>query len=116
MPWAKQIPIVAAQRIAQEYGYDQVVIIARKIDVGDVKGGEYVTTYGVNSKHCEVAARIWKALPPQDEQRCAYWLPVNSLELCVMRFSHATTMHGPVICCRQRMDRIVISAEMHGTI
>ncbi len=48
----QRIPIAAAKRIAQEYGYDQVVIIARA--VGD---GEHVTTYGVNKAHCDVAAR-----------------------------------------------------------
>lgn len=51
----KPIPITAAEAIAKEYGYDQVVIIARK--VGD-EGGEHVTTYGTNKDHCTVAARI----------------------------------------------------------
>lgn len=49
------IPISAAERIATEYGWDQVVIVARK--VGD-DGAEHVTTYGVNAEHCGVAARI----------------------------------------------------------
>jgi hypothetical protein len=47
----KRIPITAAERIAKEYGYDQVVIIARKVGVG-----EHVTTYGVSKTHCESAA------------------------------------------------------------
>ncbi len=51
----KRIPIVAAQRIADLYDYDQVVIIARK--VGD-KGGEHVTTYGIDKLNCAVAAHI----------------------------------------------------------
>lgn len=51
----KRIPIVAARSIVEQYGYDQVVIIARK--VGD-PGGEHVTTYGRNRAHCDVAARI----------------------------------------------------------
>lgn len=37
----KPIPISAAARIAKDYGYDQVVIIARKVDP---EGGEHVTT------------------------------------------------------------------------
>lgn len=49
------IPIQAAQHIAKEYGFDQVVIIARK--VGD-DGWESVTTYGKNKEHCAVAAKI----------------------------------------------------------
>lgn len=51
----KRIPIVAARDIAEKYGYDQVVIYARKI--GD-SGGEHMTTYGRNKIHCDVAARI----------------------------------------------------------
>ncbi len=51
----KRIPISAARRIADEYGYDQVVVVARK--VGE-HGGEHVTTYGVDKANCDVAARI----------------------------------------------------------
>jgi hypothetical protein len=51
----KRIPIAAAQRIAEQYCYDQVVIIARKVGEG---GGEHVTTYGVDKANCDVAARI----------------------------------------------------------
>jgi hypothetical protein len=49
----KRIPINAARRIADEYGFDQVVVIARK--VGE---GEHCTTYGVDKANCDVAARI----------------------------------------------------------
>lgn len=49
----KPIPISAAERIAKEYGYQQVVIVARAIDEG-----EHVTTYGVDKANCDVAARI----------------------------------------------------------
>lgn len=56
----KPIPIAAAKRIAEQYGYDQVVIIARKVDTGvdDDPHGEHCTTYGVDKANCEVAARI----------------------------------------------------------
>jgi hypothetical protein len=63
----KPIPIKAAQEIADRYGYDQVVIVARKVDqpagVGEtakaeIKGGEHVTTYGRDKANCEVAARM----------------------------------------------------------
>lgn len=47
------IPISAAKHIANEYNYDQIVIIARK--VGE---GEHVTTYGVDEANCRVAERI----------------------------------------------------------
>jgi hypothetical protein len=49
------IPIAAGKRIADEYGYDQVVIVARKVGAG---GREHVTTYGVDKAHCSVAARM----------------------------------------------------------
>ncbi len=48
-----EIPIAAGKRIADEYGYDQVVIVARKVG-----GPEHVTTYGVDKVHCAVAARM----------------------------------------------------------
>jgi hypothetical protein len=49
------IPIDAAKRIAKEYGYDQVVIVAR---LTGENGREHVTTYGVTKAHCEAAAKI----------------------------------------------------------
>ena len=42
----KPIPISAAEKVAKAYGYDQVVIIARKVGDG---GGEHCTTYGSTS-------------------------------------------------------------------
>jgi hypothetical protein len=54
----KRIPITAAQRIAEQYGYDQVVIIARKVGEDSNPHGEHVTTYGVDKANCDVAARI----------------------------------------------------------
>lgn len=51
----KPIPISAGRQIAEQYGYDQVIIVARK--VGE-SGGEHCTTYGVNVENCAVAARI----------------------------------------------------------
>jgi hypothetical protein len=51
----KRIPITATRRIADEYDYDQVIIIARK--VGE-NGGEHVTTYGRNKDNCDVAVKI----------------------------------------------------------
>lgn len=51
----KDIPIKAAERIAKDYGYDQVVIIARKVGGN---GGEHVTTYGKNEQHCAIAAYV----------------------------------------------------------
>lgn len=49
----KPIPISAARRIAEAYGYDQVVIIARAVNQG-----EHCTTYGKDKANCAVAARI----------------------------------------------------------
>lgn len=55
----KEIPISAAKKIAIDYGYDQVVVYARK--VGD-NGGEHMTTYGVDKVHCGVAAKMGDVL------------------------------------------------------
>ncbi|WP_205877319.1 hypothetical protein [Leisingera sp. NJS204] len=54
------IPVSSAERIAKAYGYDQVVIIARR--VGDDPNGEHVTTYGRDKAHCSSAARIGEFL------------------------------------------------------
>lgn len=54
----KRIPITAAKRIAKEYGYDQVIIYARKVGESPDPYGEHMTTYGVNKVHCGVAAMI----------------------------------------------------------
>ena len=49
----KRIPIRAAESIAKQYDYDQVIIYARAVDVG-----EHMTTYGKDTINCAVAARI----------------------------------------------------------
>ena len=54
----KRIPIRAARRIAEEYGYDQVVIYACKVGADPEPNGEHLTTYGVTPTHCAVAARM----------------------------------------------------------
>lgn len=52
------IPVSAAQKIANKYGYDQVIIIARRVGEAPDPHGEHMTTYGRNVLHCDVAARI----------------------------------------------------------
>lgn len=52
------IPIEEAKRIADRFGYDQVIIYARRVGEDDEPHGEHVTTYGVDKAHCSVAARI----------------------------------------------------------
>lgn len=54
----KRIPIKAAQEIAEKYGYDQVIIYARKVGNDPEPHGEHMTTYGVTRDHCTVAARM----------------------------------------------------------
>jgi predicted Fe-Mo cluster-binding NifX family protein len=56
---SKRIPISAAEKIAKQYGYDQVLIVARK--VGE-DGKEHITSYGVNKEHCDSAAKQADAL------------------------------------------------------
>lgn len=58
----KPIPVSAAAKIAKAYGYDQVVIIARKVGDPPAPHGEHCTTYGVNATHCNVAALMGDVL------------------------------------------------------
>lgn len=58
----KEIPISEAKRIAKLFGYDQVVIYARKVGDDPDPHGEHMTTYGVNKEHCDVAANMGKVL------------------------------------------------------
>lgn len=58
----KPIPIAAAKHIAKTYGYDQVVIYARRCHDTPEPHGEHMTTYGRNREHCDVAARIGTTL------------------------------------------------------
>lgn len=58
----KPIPIEAAKRIAKEFGYDQVLIYARRCHDTPEPHGEHMTTYGRNREHCDVAARIGDTL------------------------------------------------------
>jgi hypothetical protein len=53
-----KIPVSAAKHIADRYGYDQVVIIARRVGDESEPHGEHVTTYGRDKAHCGVAARV----------------------------------------------------------
>ncbi len=50
------IPISAAKRIAEDYGYDQVVIMARRCHTTPEPHGEHITTYGRTVEHCCIAA------------------------------------------------------------
>ena len=66
----KRIPITAAREIAERYGYDQVVIYARKVGEAPDPHGEHLTTYGTTKAHCAVAAKISETL-----QRLMGWKP-----------------------------------------
>lgn len=59
---ADHIPITAAERIGKDHAYDQVIIYARR--VGE-PGLEWVTTWGKDRTHCDVAARIGDAIRRQ---------------------------------------------------
>jgi hypothetical protein len=52
------IPISAARQISEVYGYDQVIVVGRRINQPKAPGNEHVTTYGVDAANCAVAARI----------------------------------------------------------
>ena len=56
------IPILEGKRIAEKYGYDQVVIYARRVGTAPAHNGEHMTTFGRTAEHCGVAARIGATL------------------------------------------------------
>ena len=58
----KPIPISAAKRIAKDYGYDQVIIHARKTGEDPDPHGEHLTTYGINKIHCRIASTVGEYL------------------------------------------------------
>lgn len=58
----KPIPISAAKLLADKYGYDQVVIYARRCHDTPEPHGEHMTTYGRTKDHCQIAARIGATL------------------------------------------------------
>ncbi len=58
----RPIPVSAAERIAKDYGYDQVAIVARRVGDAPDPNGEHVTTYGVDPENCNVAGRIGMAI------------------------------------------------------
>lgn len=58
----RPIPISAAEQIAKDYGYDQVVIMARRVGADPDPFGEHITTYGINKVHCDVAALMGDTL------------------------------------------------------
>lgn len=56
------IPISEGKRIADKYGYDQVVIYARRVGEPPAPCGEHMTTFGRTADHCDVAARMGNTL------------------------------------------------------
>jgi len=53
------IPISSAKQMADNYNYDQIIILGRRVGKD---GEETLTTYGKTKKHCGVAAMIGKFL------------------------------------------------------
>ena len=56
------IAIDAAQWIAEDFGYDQVVIIGRRVGSEPQPCGEHITTYGIDPTHSHVAAAAGRSL------------------------------------------------------
>lgn len=51
---SRNIPILAAKRIAKDYGYDQVIVYGRDTETGR----EHMTTYGTTKAKCDAVAKI----------------------------------------------------------
>ena len=54
----KPIPVSAAEVIANLYGFDQVIIVARRVGGPGETSGEHVTNYGVDPEHRETARKL----------------------------------------------------------
>lgn len=80
------IPIKAGKRITEEYGYDQVVIVARKVGFG-----EHVTTYGVDKANCDVAACIGDFF----KHKLMGWTEPEPSEADLLELAHAYKYEGP---------------------
>lgn len=50
----KRIPIAAAKRFGEEFGYDQVIVIARDHE----SGRQHVTTWGASKQLCASAGQV----------------------------------------------------------
>ena len=82
--WYKRIPITAAKKISQKYGYEQVIIVARSVEPLEDEPGnmvsEHCTTYGKTKEHCEIAGRIGDFFKhnlmkwPPDNNRSYKWV------------------------------------------
>lgn len=53
----KAIPPAAARRIARAYGYDQVIVLGRRLDASGEEG-EHVTAWGPDEAASREAARL----------------------------------------------------------
>jgi len=84
----KDIPISAAEKVAKDHGYDQIIIIGRV--VGD-DGWESVTTYGKDKANCAAAAQIgdhlkykvmhWPQIEEQTKKDFVQWLGEDGVQL-----------------------------------
>lgn len=84
----KRIPISAAKRIAEAYGYDQVIVVARKVGDAPNPHGEHVTTYGVTKAHCRVADSIGAYL----KHKVMRWVSPVDYDSRVDRCPHCGTL------------------------
>ena len=54
----KRIPISKAKEIANQYGYEKVIILAITTDSKEDRFQFWLTTYGKNKKFCGVAKQV----------------------------------------------------------
>ena len=83
-----KIPIAAGRKIAKAYGYDQVVIVARKVGLD---GCEHVTTFGVDKANCDVAARMGDFF----KRKLMGWAPSEPSDADLLGLAHAHKYQGP---------------------
>lgn len=91
----KPIPIEAAKLVADRFGYDQVVIVARSVGSD---GGEHVTTYGRSVAHCSVAARMGKFFKHELMGWPREDAPLTDEQITAIRDEHLPSQGEPFDC------------------
>jgi hypothetical protein len=71
----RPIPVKVAKRIADSYGYDQVVVIARRVGDAPEPFSEHVTTYGRFLKHPIMGWPGYEVTPEMMREAFAHFPP-----------------------------------------
>jgi len=104
----KDIPVSSAKKIARDYGYDQIIILGRKVGEDPEPHGEHLTTYGVTKVDCNIAERCGTYL----KREILNWLDKTN-EVCPHGTSWRKQCDQCVICptCSDQFSAIPNSTK-----